>query len=270
MAIFMVPFLLPLMKLASKKVAPVYNREFAEASGMLKDGKFNVTKAKAEMGDTIEIFDAKGKKTSIDWEKATQEQQLEAFAKKHNQEITDVHSAEASVDFNAAKNATGVSNVAQLKAGVSSAQLADPEGLAKMEQYKINEWFGKGGIANQNEAYEQLAKMGKLTKDLTGAYQKLGYNAQDLPANMQKALDAVSNRNWSPGTRNLELQKLGFDGPGDLANKLSGRIEGLQKLGKPKLGSLIACSTIGRKNSYDGIWCQSCCSREKDCAGNCA
>lgn len=154
-------------------------------------------------------------------------------AKKHNQEVTDIKSTEAAADFNALKNKSGVSNVGQLKAGVSTAKLDDPAGLAKMEQYKINNYFNKGGIANQTEAYEQLVKMGKLTNDLTSAYQKLGYNAQAIPDNMSKALEIAGNRNLSPGTRTLELKKLGFDGPTDLANKLSGRIEGLQKLGAP-------------------------------------
>lgn len=224
-------------ELPSDKVAKVYNEKFAETSGMLnKDGTFNVTKAKAEMPEGITITDASGKKKNIDWDQATKEQQLDAFAKKHNQEVTDIHSAEAAADFNSAKNASGVSNVGQLKSGVSTAQLSDPSGLAKMEHYKINNYFNKGGIANQTEAYEQLSKMGKLTNDLTGAYQKLGYNAQAMPTNMQKALDVVANRHLSPGARTIELQKLGFDGPGDLANKLSGRIEGLQKLGAPAAG----------------------------------
>ena len=224
------------MEIPSEKVSKVYNEEFAKASGMIKDGKFDITKAKAEMPDGVTIIGADGKPKTIPWEKASTEQQLEAFAKKHGQEVTDVRSAEAAIDFNASKNASGVSNVGQLKSGVSSAKLVDPEGLAKMEQYKINSYFNKGGIANQTEAYEQLAKMGKLTNELTGAYQKLGYNASSLPSNMQKALDIASNRNLSPGARTLELKKLGFDGPGDLANKLSSRIEGLQKLGGTSSG----------------------------------
>lgn len=218
-------------EIPSDKVGKIYNEEFAEASGMMKDGKFDVAKAKAEMPEGITITEANGKTRTIDWDQATKEQQLDAFAKKHNQEVTDIKSAEAAADFNALKNESGVSNVGQLKAGVSTAKLADPAGLAKMEQYKIDNYFNKGGIANQTEAYEQLAKMGKLTDDLTNAYQKLGYNAQSIPDNMSKAIDIVGNRNLSPGARTLELQKLGFDGPTDLANKLSGRIEGLQKLG---------------------------------------
>jgi len=80
---------------------------------------------------------------------------LDAFAKKHNQEVTDIRSAEAAADFNALKNQSGVSNVGQLKAGVSTARLDDPAGLARMEQYKINNYFNKGGLANQTEAYEK-------------------------------------------------------------------------------------------------------------------
>jgi len=223
-------------EIPADQVAPIYNKNFAEAAGMIKDGKFDVAKAKLEMPEGIKITDAKGHTKTIGWEEATPEQQLEAFAKKHNQEVTDVHSAEAATDFNAAKNADGISNVGKLKAGDPAAALADPGGLAKMEQYKINNYFNKGGVANQTEAYEQLAKMGKLTNDLTNAYQKLGYNAKDLTGNMQTALDVAANRNLSPGARTLELQKLGFKGPGDLANKLSGRIEGLQKLGAPQTG----------------------------------
>ena len=223
-------------EIPSDKVGKIYNEEFAKASGMMKDGQFDVAKAKAEMPEGITITDANGKTRTIEWDQATKDQQIEAFAKKHNQEVTDIKSAEAAADFNALKNESGVSNVGQLKAGVSTAKLADPAGLAKMEQYKINNYFNKGGIANQTEAYEQLAKMGKLTDDLTNAYQKLGYNAQSIPDNMSKAIDIVRNRNLSPGARTLELQKLGFDGPTDLANKLSGRIEGLQKLGAPAAG----------------------------------
>ncbi|MBP7175311.1 MAG: hypothetical protein KBA53_03690 [Thermoclostridium sp.] len=219
------------------RVSPIYNEKFAEAAGMMKDGKFDVAKASSEMPEGITVTDASGKTRTIGWEQATREQQLEAFAKKHYQEVTDVHSAEAAVDFNSAKNADHISNVAKLKTGDPSASLADPGGLAKMEQYKITNCFNKGGIANQTEAYEQLSKMGKLTDDLSNAYQKLGYNVQGVPEKMQKALEVVSNRNLSPGARTMELQKLGFDGPGDLANKLSGRIEGLQKLGQAKPGS---------------------------------
>jgi hypothetical protein len=218
-------------EIPAKDLAPVYNEKFAEAAGMLnKDGSFNLTKAKAEMPE-------------VEWERLTKEQQLETFAKKHNQEVTDVYAAEAAVDFDAARGG-GVSNVGQLKAGVSSAQLADPAGLAQMEKFKINNWFDKGGIANQTEAYEQLAKMGNLTNDLTEAYQKLGYRAQDLPSNMQRAIEVAADRSLSPGARTIELQKLGFDGPGDLANKLSGRIEGLQKLGQSAAGA--AGKTAGK------------------------
>lgn len=224
------------MEIPAEKVSKVYNEEFAKASGMMKDGKFDISKAKAEMPEGVTVTGPDGRTKTIPWEKATKEQQLEAFAKKHGQEVTDVRSAEAAIDFNASKNASGVSNVGQLKSGVSSAKLVDPEGLAKMEQYKINNYFNKGGIANQTEAYEQLAKMGKLTNDLTSAYRKLGYNASSLPTNMQKAIDIASNRNLSPGARTLELKKLGFDGPGDLANKLSSRIEGLQKIGGTSSG----------------------------------
>ena len=223
-------------ELPAEQVAKVYNEEFAKASGILKDGKIDLSRAKAEIPEGVTVIGKDGRPRQISWEEASYDQQLEAWAKRHGQEVTDSRVAEAAVDFSPDKSPTGVSNVAQLKAGVSTAGLADPEGLAKMEQYKINSWFNKGGIANQTEAYEQLAKMGKLTKDLTNAYQKLGYNAADLPSNMQKALDLVSNRNLSPGARNLELQKLGFDGPQDLANKLSARIEGLQKLGRASSG----------------------------------
>ncbi|MDH7498349.1 MAG: hypothetical protein QHH05_07920, partial [Syntrophomonadaceae bacterium] len=221
-------------EIPADKVSRIYHEEFADAAGMLKNGEFDVAKAKAEMPEGITITGPDGRPQTIGWEQATREQQLEAFARKHGQEVTDVRSAEAAVDFNAARNETGVSNVAQLKEGVATARLVDPEGLAKMEQYKINNYFNKGGLANQTEAYEQLAKMGKLTNDLTGAYQKLGYPVSDLPADMQQALEIAANRNLSPGTRTLELQKLGFDGPGDLANKLSARIEGMQKLGAPR------------------------------------
>ncbi len=219
-------------ELPAEKVAGIYNEEFAKASGIMKDGKFAVGRAKAEIPEGISVVGKDGKLEQIPWEKATREQQLEAWAKRHGQEVTDVRAAEAAVDFSPAQSPSGVSNVGQLKAGVSTARLTDPEGLAKMEAYKINSYFNKGGIANQTEAYEQLAKMGKLTQDLTSAYQKLGYNAADLPDNMKKALDIVNNRRLSPGARTLELQKLGFDGPQDLADKLSGRIEGLQKLGQ--------------------------------------
>jgi hypothetical protein len=221
-------------EIPAKDVAPIYNNNFAEASGMMKDGKFDVAKAKAEMPEGISVIDEKGVKRNIPWEEATEQQRIDAFAQKHNQEVTDAFSTEAAVDFNATRNADGVSNVAKLKAGDPTAALADPGGLANMEATKINNFMNKGGISNQTEAYEQLAKMGKLTDDLTNAYQKLGYPAQDLPVDMQKALDIVKDRSLSPGTRTLKLQELNFKGPEDLANKLSARIEGLQKLEAPK------------------------------------
>lgn len=244
-------------EIPAKDVRPIYNKEFAEVSGMMRDGKFDVAKAKAEMPEGITVVDAKGHKQTIGWEEATEQQRIDAFAQKHNQEVTDAFATEAALDFNATRNADGISNVAKLKAGDLDAALADPGGLANMEAYKINRFFNEGGIANQTEAYEQLAKMGKLTDDLTTAYQKLGYPAQDLPAGMQKALDIVKDRNMSPGRRTLELQKLGFQGPQDLANKLSGRIEGLQKLGSPgdtdnpmlsKISSIIISSYLNEKD----------------------
>lgn len=213
-------------ELPAEKLSGVYHEEFAKASGMLDDhGNFNVAKAQAEMPD-------------VNWHQLTKEQQLETFAKLHNQEVTDVFSPEAAVDFNKwAEHSLrkdlpgGTSAVDLLKKGDPTARLADPQGLAMMETYKIKEFFNRGGLANQTEAYEQLAKMGKLTGDLTEAYRKLGFPAQDMPGNMAKALEVVSNRNLSPGARTLALKELGFAGPEDLANKLAGRIEGLQKLG---------------------------------------
>lgn len=213
-------------ELPAEKLAGVYHEEFARASGMLDaNGNFNVAKARAEMPE-------------VNWSQLTREQQLEAFAKLHNQEVTDVFSPEAAVDFNKwAQHSLrkelpgGTSAVDLLKGGDPTARLADPQGLAMMEAYKIKEFFNRGGLANQTEAYEQLAKMGKLTNDLTGAYRKLGFPAQDMPENMARALEVVSNRHLSPGARTLALQDLGFAGPEDLANKLAGRIEGLQKLG---------------------------------------
>jgi hypothetical protein len=213
-------------ELPAEKLSGVYHEEFAKASGMLDaHGNFNVAKARAEMPD-------------VNWSQLTKEQQLETFAKLHNQEVTDVFSPEAAVDFNKwAEHSLrkdlpgGTSAVDLLKKGDPTASLADPQGLAMMETYKIKEFFNRGGLANQAEAYEQLAKMGKLTGDLTEAYRKLGFPAQDMPENMAKALEVVSNRNLSPGARTLALKELGFNGPEDLANKLAGRIEGLQKLG---------------------------------------
>ncbi|MDX9872943.1 MAG: hypothetical protein RBT41_11080, partial [Clostridia bacterium] len=244
-------------EIPAKDVAPVYNKQFAEASGMMKEGKFDVAKAKAEMPEGISVIDTKGNKKTIPWEEATEQQRIDAFAQKHNQEVTDAFATEAALDFNATRNADGISNVAKLKSGDLDAALADPGGLAKMEAYKINNFMNKGGIANQTEAYEQLAKMGKLTDDLTTAYQKLGYPAKDMPVDMQRALDIVKDRNLSPGTRALELQKLGFQGPEDLANKLSGQIEGLPKLGSSgntdnpmlsKISSIIIGSYMNEKD----------------------
>ena len=213
-------------ELPAEKIAGVYHEEFAKAAGMLDEGgNFNVAKAQAEMPD-------------VDWSGLSREQQLEVFAKRHNQEVTDVFSPEASVDFNRwAQHSLrrdlppGTSAVDLLKSGAPSARLGDPQGLAMMEVYKVKEFFNHGGLANQTEAYEQLAKMGRLTGDLAEAYRKLGFPVQDMPENMVKALEVVRNRSLSPGARALALQELGFSGPEDLANKLAGRIEGLQKLG---------------------------------------
>lgn len=224
-------------ELKLKEVAGVYNERFARASGMLDaHGNFNVAKAQAEMPD-------------VNWHQLTREQQLEVFAKRHNQEVTDVFSPEAAVDFSKwAEHPLrkdlpgGTSAVDLLKAGDPTARLMDPQGLAMMETYKIQEFFNRGGLANHTEAYEQLAKMGKLTGELTEAYRKLGFPVQDMPENMAKALEIVSNRNLSPDTRTLGLKELGFDGPVDLANKLAGRIEGLQKL-SAELGSGAARGT---------------------------
>lgn len=230
-------------ELPAERMASIYHEEFARASGMLDaHGNFNVAKAQAEMPD-------------VNWHQLTREQQLEVFAKRHNQEVTDVFSPEAAVDFNRWAQHTlrqdlpgGTSAVDLLKAGDPAARLMDPQGLAMMETYKIQEFFNRGGLANQTEAYEQLAKMGKLTGELTEAYRKLGFPVQDMPENMAKALEIVSNRNLSPGARTLGLKELGFDGPVDLANKLAGRIEGLQKLGT-ELGSGAASRGTGAGTS---------------------
>lgn len=223
-------------EIPSSKVAPAYNKNFAENAGMFKDGKFDAAKAAQEMPEGITVTDAKGQTKVIKWEDATEPQQLEAFAKKHFQEVTDVRSAEAAVDFNKTINADNISNVQRVKSAAEGAKLADPGGLAQMETYKIKNAFNQGGIINQTEAYEQLSKMGNLTNDLTAGYQKLGYPVENMSPSMQRALTIASDRSLSPGTRTLELQKLGFDGPGDLANKLSGRIEGMQKLGSSTKG----------------------------------
>jgi hypothetical protein len=57
-----------------------------------------------------------------------------------------------------------------------------------------------------------------------------------MPDNMKQALNVISDRDLSPLKRADLIQDLGFNGPQDLADKLSGRIEGLKMAQKAGLG----------------------------------
>lgn len=234
----------------ASEIKDVYNKSFADQAGMTHtDGKFNVDKASSQFKD-------------INWNNMTEKQKFDKYAELHGQSVTDIKAPEAAGDFSkigedyTRPNATkGISNVENLYNG--KGVLSDPQQLAQMETYKVNKLFNEADelaekvaqgkvsgsnydnriIANQVEAFEQLKKMGQLTEKLDDAYKNLGYETKGVTSEMKKALEIVGNGKLSPGARTLELQKLGFDGPKDVANKLSSQIEGMQKLSQPVAGS---------------------------------
>jgi len=203
----------------------LYKTEFAKNTrGLNANGNFNIEGAKARFPDAK-------------WDKMKLEDQIDEWARRHNQTPTDVYHPEAARDFSTQSTTMlGGQSPERAAAGMAKAgegTLLDPSGMANMEKFKVREYWEKRNITDKTEALEQLSKMGKITEELTDGYRRQGYTVQDLPANMKDALEIVRDRSLSPAERAAGLQKLGFSGgPEELADKLSGRIEGLKMAGQ--------------------------------------
>lgn len=233
-------------------VGGLREENFAKAAGVIKkDGSFDIEKAASEMPD-------------VDWKSMNRTQQMKKYSEMHNQEVTDVFSPEGSIDYSSNSTSIrrdgimpeGVSNIQRIENGQGT--LMDAEQLGKMDVYKVDKYLKHNDMANQCEGFEQLSKMGKMADRLTTAYQNNGYNVNSLSKEMKKAIEIAGDWNLSPLEKTAKLQQIGFKGPMDLADKLSGRIEGL-KLARPmnpdgetkEISSVISKILMSRFNDND-------------------
>jgi len=98
----------------------------------------------------------------------------------------------------------------------------DAEQLGMMEKHKANDYWNRGDtpaeiMKNQTESLEQLRKTANVARNLEGGI-------HNMPPNMQEAIRVINNNDLSPALRGARLRELGYDTPGNLAEKLTSRI----------------------------------------------
>lgn len=206
-----------------------YYEAYAKNTNAMKNGKFDI-----EM--------AKGKYKNVDWDSMDDAARLEKWAEIHGETPTDVFDPEAAWDFSKENKGVlrgkGVNEESIIKINSETGTLVDAEGLGKMEQYKVTHYWDKGDLVSQKEALTQLEKMADLTKGIENKYNDMirtgkinsKYSVKPMSSKMNEGIKIIKNNNLSPTRRDMELRKLGFDGPVDFADKLSIRLEFLKNL----------------------------------------
>ncbi|MCF8011015.1 MAG: hypothetical protein K9L17_00935 [Clostridiales bacterium] len=176
--------------------------------------------------------DAAVKFPDENWSHMSDIEQARRWAELHGESPTDVYHPEAARDFSTQRSAmTGGEQPlcpGAAQAADGEGRLVDSEGLGLMEEYKVNHYWEKGDLRSQTEALEQLKKTGAQARNLEQGYKEMGYKIADMPDNMKKALQVVEDSKLSPAARAARLQELGYDSPGDLADKISSRIGALR------------------------------------------
>ena len=166
------------------------------------------------------------------WNGMSPEQQYRRWGELHGESPTDVYSMEGARDFSTQRTAIlngespGVATSGQAAQGQGT--LIDSEGLGLMEKNKVNHYWEEGTMNSQTEALEQLRKTGEQAMNLEQGYKCMGYKVADMPNDMQKAIAVINDRSLSPTTRMVQLQELGYETPGDFAEKLTSRIGALR------------------------------------------
>ncbi len=171
------------------------------------------------------------------WGSMTPAEQYKRWGELHGESPTDVYSMEGARDFSTQRTAIlngespGVATSGQAAQGQGT--LIDSEGLGLMEKNKVNHYWEENTMKSQTEALEQLRKTGEQAINLEQGYRCMGYKIADMPNGMQKAIAVINDRSLSPTTRMVQLQELGYETPGDLAEKLASRI-GALKIASPQ------------------------------------
>lgn len=106
--------------------------------------------------------------------------------------------------------------------------LLDAEQLGMMEKYKVNHYWNEGSMRSQTEALEQLKKTADQARTMESGYRNMGYKVAEMPPGMEEAIRVINDRSLSPASRAAKIRNLGFETPGDLAEKLASRIGSLR------------------------------------------
>jgi hypothetical protein len=207
----------------------VYNRKFAEATGITKDGKFDLEAAKQRFKD-------------VNWDKMSETQRINKWAELHNQEPADVFQRAGARDFSdqptaikpGGKPAPGETSYTKATEGTGTLQ--DPEQLALMTQDKVRDYWYKGVSAKspaealkyQTEALEQLSKQTKMAEQLNAGYAKT-FRVKGLDPQIEKGIKIINTRALSPELRQQQLIELGFTGGVmEFSEKLASNIHSLR------------------------------------------
>jgi adenine-specific DNA glycosylase len=165
--------------------------------------------------------------------------------KRCQQECTDKYHTEASLDYSdhAVDPETGKKirvepNINKVKGGKGI--LIDPEGLGKMYGEKVSKELSGGNIP---EAFAQAKKGTKSLKGVWKGYQNQGYDLNNLPDNLQKAMKIIEDtpaniKNTPEVVRqvNQQLNDLGYKGGvKSVMNQVETRFESLKKFKKPTI-----------------------------------
>ncbi len=123
-----------------------------------------------------------------------------------------------------------VSNYYQTTQG--EAALVEAQQFANMEMLKVRQLWNTGTLVNQKEAVEQLSKACKSLDSITEGYRiRLGDGNLpknfDIPLSMQKGMEIVKG-NGTLAFKQAELKKCGYLGIEDFTEKLTGRFEGFK------------------------------------------
>lgn len=187
----------------------------------------------------FDVETAKKRFDTVDWDNMTPEQQTRKWGELHQQEPGDVFDATSSRDFRKTSQdplhaGPGSDDSAFAAAKRGEGKLTDAEQLGIMEKEKFAKEWNKGTIEHQAEALEQLRKQGEKAQDMIDGYKLQNAKVEDLPADVNKALDIVRDKSKSPLERADLIKKLGFKGgPTEISDILSGKISSL-KIARPK------------------------------------
>lgn len=250
------------VEVPTEKWADDYFNAYSKRTGIMKEGKFDVAKAKADFPDA-------------DWTSNDVKELQKQWGELHGETPTDLFNKEASfafsdqqhllagkksmrfddmfpdgnIDYSIAKqeypqvnweNMTNaqaklewdkrITNYYQSIKG--EAVLTEAQQFANMEMVKVRQLWNTGTISNQREAVEQLSKACKSMESLTEGY-RIRFGKGNLPKNfeipgsMKKGMEIIKGEG-TIAFKQAELRKVGYLNIEDFTEKLTGRFEGFK------------------------------------------